>query len=244
MKISRHKNIEIRFDPSNHTYTDDSGRRYKSVTSFISGFFPKFDSDTISKKVSVRDGVPQDEILKKWEDKRNKAANEGTMIHSMIEDHILGLEGQYNEPSDAVLKKANNGIKYYQNMIKHGMTLVETEKIVFSPSMGVAGTIDLLMYEPHGKTMDIIDWKSNEKIEFTNHWRTGLAALSHLDDCSYNKYAIQLNTYKYILQSEGYYDNVDEWQMTLVHLTEDLASEITVFSKTRDIIKMIGVKDG
>lgn len=66
----------------------------------------------------------------------------------------------------------------------------------------VAGSIDFTIKGPNGE-IAIIDWKRSKEIKKENRFQRGKGILSHLQDCNFVHYSLQLNCYRAIL--EKYY---------------------------------------
>jgi hypothetical protein len=145
----------------------------------------------------------------------DKIAEDGTLIHAMIEDII----NAYVDPSTGLIKKnpaefetdLNNPVhkkifnklhKFMKDMLtdyekQHGQgTRILTEQIVFDEnainedkSRGRYGTIDFLAVLPDG-SIDILDWKS-----------TLFKELEDVKDYKKEGYFVQLNEYKRMLQT-------------------------------------------
>jgi len=213
------KGEKIYFDEASHKYMLENNRVLTSVTTFISSFFPKFEKEKVSKKHAKKLGITQQELLNQWEKKGADAMRVGTYIHLYCE---CKLSGQPFRPRPL---QANKEISLMKTADKSMSDLleqfefIEAEKIVFSESMGLAGTIDLLMHDKKNNHIMILDWKTNEKIEYSNHWRQALEPISHLDDCNGSHYVLQLSTYKHILQSEGYFPDASGYGLALIHLS-------------------------
>ena len=75
-----------------------------------------------------------------------------------------------------------------------------TELSMFHCGLHVAGQADLLCVDEKGGVV-IVDWKRSKRI--TRHgWKHMKAPLAHLPDANYYHYALQLNLYRYILETE------------------------------------------
>ena len=73
------------FQESSHSYFLGE-KKLISVTSFLNTFKNKFDSDFYSKKIALRDGKTQEEVLCEWNKKAFKSTEIGTAIHKIFED--------------------------------------------------------------------------------------------------------------------------------------------------------------
>ena len=81
-----------------------------------------------------------------------------------------------------------------------------SELLVFLHKYGVAGQVDKAKFESVGNItyVDIDDWKTNDKITTKNGFQKFKAPISHLEETKFNKYALQLSMYAYILECYGY----------------------------------------
>lgn len=79
---------------------------------------------------------------------------------------------------------------------------IAPEFVLFDEELKLGGMIDFLGYDVVDKCFVILDWKTNKEIktESWNHEKKLKGMFSHLDDCEFNIYSMQLNLYKYILE--------------------------------------------
>ena len=224
---NRHKNDNrISFDEKEHNYFVDGQKVGFSVTAIIDKFFVEFDSGYWAKRKAMekltRDGVvidekvltqAIDEILKKWEEKRRDAAEKGTWLHEKIEDFYN--EKYYEEyPTEfSFFKKFHD--KY------PALTPYRTEWRIFDASVSIAGTVDMV-YKKNNGDVFIFDWKRSTKLVdqqgnlLLKDFKYGLQGLSHVEDNSFNRYALQQNVYKYILES-NYDAKVSSMNLLVLH---------------------------
>lgn len=85
MKYSNDKRVV--FNNKDHSYFLGK-KKLISVTTFLSKFKNKFDSDFHSKRIAKKEGVSQKEILDKWKEKAFKSTEIGTAIHQVFEDYV------------------------------------------------------------------------------------------------------------------------------------------------------------
>lgn len=176
----------ITLEPKSHTYTDETGQRYTSVSSVLSRYKEPFDRDKIAAKIARRDGVTVDEVLDEWA----KAAPYGSAVHEQMERFFLCDMGDFDliRPYLPTLNKwAQQPVMFFP------------EKIVCDEALKIAGTADLVVQNSL-KAYSILDWKTNNKIYKTAFGGKKLKGrLSHLDDCNYVHYSLQLNLYARML---------------------------------------------
>lgn len=208
-KIAIHPNNvdKITFTENGHTYIDNKNREYISVTTLIGKAFPIFDSKNIAKRKADKLGIPIEQVLNEWEEKGNVGRNNGTRVHEYCENYILNKTLLYN-PLDINEKiRFDSAINMIDKLINlFNPITTETEKLVFSPSFGLAGSIDWLFKLKEDQYI-IFDWKilnkDLSKSGFNGQTGNILPTLN-IQDSNYWHYALQLQIYEYILKSENY----------------------------------------
>ena len=80
-----------------------------------------------------------------------------------------------------------------------GLRPFRTELSIYHCGLDVAGQIDCICEGAEG--LEIWDWKRAKQIK-TDCFRQMLSPLHHLPDSNYWHYSLQLNVYRYILESE------------------------------------------
>lgn len=76
------------FDEPSHKYTDSCGNAYKSVTTIIHEYCPKFDSKYWANRKAKELGTSAKIITKEWDIIRDKACDMGNVYHNSFEDGI------------------------------------------------------------------------------------------------------------------------------------------------------------
>ena len=101
-------------------------------------------------------------------------------------------------------------------MLQRGLVPVRTELCMFHIGLGCAGQLDLLAKYHGTHSYVIFDWKRSKEIKTSNMFQNLLPPLDHLQDTNFNTYSLQLNLYKYILETEyGIY--IDELYVAIFH---------------------------
>lgn len=181
----------IVLDPISHTYLDRDNNKYKSVTTLIGEFAPKFDFEEKSKKYAAKHGLDVEEVRANWKQKNRNSTDFGTKIHSEIE-HLL-TEGVYNGESlhkEAIETLVDRVIKDFKPADFHH------EHAVYLEKYRVAGTADLIAEKEN--SFSIIDFKTNKEIKTYNDYdKFFLDPISHLPNGEYFKYSLQLSFYAY-----------------------------------------------
>ncbi len=196
------KNNNIFLEEENHTYTLlNSNIKFKSVTEFINTFFTPFDEEKISQKLSGYGkylNMSSQDILKEWEHRRTR----GTLVHKEIENFI-NTDCKIID-KDKLDLKSLQGINFLKRKCISKDNYLFSEVKIYSEKLKLAGTIDLMLYNKKRNRIYLIDWKTNIEIK-TKGYKKGIhPATNMIDDCSFNRYNLQLSLYQHML--ENYYN--------------------------------------
>ena len=227
MKINSHPNdSRLNFDIENHFYSVDGDQIKYSVTQIIDQFFPEFDSeywsrikakerlDFLGKKYSKEQlDQLQQKILGEWDLKREEASKKGTILHETIENYYNGIFT--NDPPVE--------FSYFESFLNKypKMKPYKTEWRVFDSKLSLAGTIDMVYEKPNGELF-LFDWKRSSKLVndigaiIKSDFEYGFDELNNLSNNSYNKYCLQQNLYKYILE-ENYDKKISSMNILVLH---------------------------
>lgn len=200
-KNAHERDANISFDEGPHVYTIGGYSGFISVTTWVHSHFSKFDADKILQSMfngkKMKDptykyyGMTKEEIKELWSS--NDAAKKGTAMHYDIECFYNDME-VINDSDEYgyFLKFAED----YKNLKPY-----RTEWIVYYEELQLAGSIDMV-FEDENKDLWIYDWKRTKELSpesFGNRMAT-TPCLSHLPDCHFWQYALQLNIYRGILE--------------------------------------------
>ena len=226
-EINKHINdTRISFDEVDHNYFIDGEKAKFSVTEIIDKFFPEFDSAYWAERKAIeklnQDTTEYDsdilnaaikKILDDWEKKRNDAALKGTLLHERIEYF-------YNQKFHTEYPPEFEYFKNFHNKYEK-LEAYRTEWRIYDDSLSLAGTVDMV-YKKENNELFIFDWKRTSKLVDQNNqlilkdFNYGFDGLSHIADNSFNKYALQQNVYKFIL--ENYYDKtISSMNLLILH---------------------------
>jgi hypothetical protein len=190
------------FDEPTHTYTYE-GVKMNGTTTFLERFIKKFDSDYWSKKKADDEGITQEEMLARWDAKRDRACEMGSNVHNYIEDY-------YERPDDIRVPKEDEEAlfriekwhKIYESRLNK-LESIGSEIRVFSKKWNLAGMLDKL-YIYQGAVV-IGDWKTNEKIKTDTDFCFNklLYPFEKYKENEINKYSIQISFYMLMLEEAG-----------------------------------------
>jgi hypothetical protein len=199
--------------------------RYTSVTTWNHSHFPHFDADAvISSMMKGRGwkeghkywGLTADQIKAMWSNNASAVSGAGTDLHFEIEcfNNESRLECDYTNKELYTLYMSNHGEthesrplewQYFINFVKDFPNLkpFRTEWVIYNEDVKISGSIDMV-YENQDGTLSIYDWKRAKNITRVNNFnRFALTPqICHLPDSNFWHYALQLNTYKAIIEAK------------------------------------------
>lgn len=113
------------------------------------------------------------ELRKVFNTNRQKKADLGSLVHTLVERHVLG---ETIDPAD--YGEAEGHVKSWLRFVeRHDPTFIMAEATVFNLRHGYAGTLDLIMDVGEGRW--ITDAKTSPRVYFENHLQ--LAAYRHAE---------------------------------------------------------------
>ena len=232
---------QILLDEASHTYTlQGSNIEFKSVTEFISLFFQPFNEKKIAEKLTRLEkyrGQNVTDILQNWEQRRKR----GTIVHQEIESSILSLNKLNNlsyktDDFQDLDAKSKQGLLFLEKCNIYKNNIIFPEVKIYSKELQLAGTIDLMIYNKPKNCISLIDWKTNLEIKKTGYKKGTLNPTKTVDDCSFNRYELQLSMYQHIL--EKYYQATVNG-LYIVHLKENNSQHIQCLFQENKILEML-----
>jgi hypothetical protein len=204
--------MSIFFNAKDHSYKSlvtEPDITWYSVTTVVSSLKKPFDAKKTAQKVSKNSkskwhGIDPNIIEEIWANEAKRAVDLGTWYHNQREADLCSLASIEREgtvvPIFAPLP-LKDGIKYAPSQkLEPG---VYPEHMVYLKSAGICGQSDLV--EVVNGRVNIIDYKTNKeiKMESFKDWEgiseKMLHPVSHLDDCNFNHYSLQLSIYMYMI---------------------------------------------
>lgn len=222
-KNSCDRDALIKFYARGHKYEilSDPGTKYTSVTTWNHTHFPKFDADAIIRNIFKSKswgpghkywGQTAEQIKASWKSNGDAVSGAGTNLHERIEDFMNNTElSKIYDQKDlyeyylSIKEKSDEAIEweYFIEFVKDHpeLTPYRTEWMIFDEELKLAGSIDMVYQNPDG-TLSIYDWKRSKEITRVNNWNKFATnpLICHMPDTNFWHYALQLNTYKGILE--------------------------------------------
>lgn len=223
-KYEHERDKHIKYFDEDHRYVIDlkPDVAYTSVTTWVHTHFEPFDADEIIKKMMSGKkwkkgykywGMTPSQIKELWV----LNASLGTQLHYEIEcfnnnRFIDGCEytnkelyENYMSINGELLENTSIEWQYFINFIKEYPHLkpYRTEWTIFNEDIQIAGSIDMVYENPDG-SVSIYDWKRSTFITRINTFNKFSITphICHLPDSNFWHYALQLNIYKYILETK------------------------------------------
>lgn len=186
---------DLQFEPERHIYRIGN-KTLPSVSSMIKKHVEPFDEIYWANKVANKRKCSVAEVLKEWEDKRNKSTTNGTSVH-------LFAEKWWEDKTKVATTIQEQGLEKFLKYIteEKGYELVCTEIQMYSKIYNYAGTCDLLVYDPINDKVILLDYKTN--FELDKQYNYLLEPFNYLPDTQSNKYQIQLSYYQIMLEEAG-----------------------------------------
>ena len=168
---------------------------FTSVTSITSQYFEPFNKEEVAKRLVETNvkymGMTVEELIAQWDEARDF----GTLVHNNIESYI-------NNENYEAISEVNHAIKWMKKFKNLSDFIFYPEVKVFSRELRIAGTIDVLAKDNKSNTFIIIDWKTSKSISKTSFGgKMGTQPItSHLMDCKFVHYSLQLSFYRYLFR--------------------------------------------
>lgn len=256
---NRDKNI-LFYEPT-HTYTiiTDPTNKYTSVTTWNHSHFPHFNADQVIKNMMRGKnwkeghkywGLTAEEIKAQWASNGAAVSGAGTNMHyeiecfmnnSSVDEHYTHAQ-LYTHYLETQLSSKNPIVdtpewQYFIKFIQENSHLkpYRTEWTVYHEDAKLAGSIDMVYENPDG-TLSIYDWKRAKDITRINTFNKFAVnkLICHMPDSNFWHYALQLNTYKKIIEDK-YGKIVTE--LYLVRLHPDCEENTYELIKLPDLTK-------
>jgi len=203
--------MAIKFYADTHKYVSAEGEEiidWTSVTTLIHLFKEPFDEMAMSVACSKGKnpkykGKTPEQIRAIWKAENTRAVTLGSWYHEQRERDVMNLN---TITRDGVALRIINPLMEGVVKLAPPQKISEgiyPEHLIYLKSVGVCGQADRV--EVVNNKINLYDYKTNKEIKqegFKN--RNGvtkkmLPPLSHLDDCNFNDYALQLSIYMFMM---------------------------------------------
>jgi len=229
-RFTHPRDIQIKFYNIGHKYeiSCDPNSKYTSVTTWIHKHFSKFDADAVIQNIFKSKGwgpehkywgQTAEQIKASWKSNGETASVAGTNLHERIENFMNDKRYRFEYTQKELYEiysvdckgKVDEQVEweYFLHFVRDHPQLkpYRTEWMIFDENLKIAGSIDMVYENPDG-TLSIYDWKRSKTISKVNNWDKFAInpLICHIHDSNFWHYALQLNTYKAILERK--YDKI------------------------------------
>ena len=182
-------------------------RGFISPSKFIHHFGEPFNADAIIAKIIASNnpkyaGMTPDEIKFRWEQDSKLACTQGTKMHNAIELYYNQVPGIKKATAwEGLEEECGQFDEFIKFQESAGLEAYRTEWQIFDEDKRICGFVDMVFKNKNGN-YEIYDWKRVKEIKKSGFSQLRHSALCCFGDCNYWHYTIQLNLYKYILESK------------------------------------------
>lgn len=248
-KHPRDNNIVFIEEGHKYNILTDPNSKYTSVTTWNHSHFPHFDADIVIKNMmsgkNWKEGhkywnMTAEEIKTQWNSNKDAVSGAGTDMHFEIEcfmnDERASIGYTHKELYELYDSEDHESKslewKYFIEFVKEMPYLkpYRTEWTIYHEELKLAGSIDMV-YENDDGTLSIYDWKRCKDITTVNNFNKYAITecISHMPDSNFWHYALQLNTYKAIVEDK-YNKKITDLYLVRLHPSSE--------EKTYELIKL------
>jgi len=221
------KDTEVDYNDAAHRYSV-AGQRYTSASQLVEKFTNKFDAVTVAINYARKHGQTPEYWIEQWAKKNSASLERGNAIHDANETvlHARMIDTFNHQQIPVIGETTPESIPWIER--PDG---VYTERKLWHHGYRIAGRADkiiLLTHKPESehplakmefemlygtgikRYANVEDYKTNEKLNFESYqFKDGkrkmmLAPLTHIQDCNWFHYCLQLSTYMFMLEYQGF----------------------------------------
>ena len=229
------RHAALRFDAPAHRYYIN-GQPAMSVSTLYKRFFPEFDQGKWAAIKAQQWECTAEEVAREWDAKRDQSSAAGSALHQQIETfYNNGTAPPEAGPDFAHFLAFHHD---HPHLVPH-----RTEWQIYHEDLLLAGTVDFVTRNPDG-SLSIYDWKRSHKVidqngqPLSNAYQTAEGPLKDLPDCPFSHYSLQLNIYKWLLETK-YGRRVRDIHLVVLHPALDRYHVVPVAEYPRHVERMM-----
>jgi len=232
--------VEIRFDEAAHTYETDNTTDFTSSSGIIHNFFPQFDAVEVSTRIAPRKGKTPEQLQEEWRLNAERACHYGTRCHLNMEGYLSNKPELINTPENPKEQASFQVCFNAAQWILNNYQVIQCEAILFSERFKIAGTTDILLWDAKTNELIIGDFKTNKEIKYSGfNGEKGFNPISHLENCNYNHYSLQLSVYEFLMVHGNYFPPETKYRRALIHISETEFSWVELPCRKQEVSDMI-----
>lgn len=221
------------FYEKDHLYKDGE-RTFISVTTLLERFEPVKNWKAIAKRYATKIGKTPSEVEAMWKKEKDDSLVRGKDYHAERQNSLNSIGFVQRKNVECKVKyhlptgEGDQRALGQQDFLLENNT-VYTELMVWDEESGICGMADEV--EVIGNTIYVNDHKTNREIHkegfyVKNIGRQKLTGpVSHMDDCNWSIYCLQLSLYMYMLWKKNKHLKVGD--LTLNHVQFDRDGKVT-----------------
>lgn len=196
------ENVILREEDHKYINLDNPNYQYTSVTRVLHHYEQPFDAEFHSKRIALRDGRTQQEVLDEWTEINRIAIVYGKKVHAIMERNLLNKQNLYI-PRDDFERTILTEFDKLKLLTNH--RILKPEYVLSHPitsAKGLAGCGDVIEDVDELK-FNLWDFKTNRELNFETKYNEWLKfPLTHLSQTKYNIDCLQISTYAYFYELE------------------------------------------
>jgi hypothetical protein len=226
----------ITFYDDKHTYKIDSEPSAKvSVTGLVNTVKEPFNEEKWAAIKAKELGFTPEQMKLLWKKNNQMATYQGSTLHNYIDNYYQNKVKPYNRDlakailGDVLHDKMYGNLKllvkqfndFYSDTSEYILPIKNEFVVGDLGNTRICGMLDMLAYNTLTDKFEILDFKTNKRFsEISEFNKKLLSPVSHLDDCEFNIYSLQLSLYKLFIQK--YTDiKVDKLKIVWFSITND-----------------------
>lgn len=202
----------ITFIEKTHSYLIDGlPTNGPSVTRLLKKFKKEFAKDKAAARVAKKTNTTIKQVLADWELNNLYSTTLGSMLHKYIENYYCNkrveFDGDFSglgfDEKKKIAETLPKLIEYFQQFYKDYKHLICVKNEIVLGDIEdtkICGMSDLLCYNTQTDQLEILDFKTNKKMEKKSPYGNLFYPFDDMSEGEINEYTIQLNTYKYFVE--------------------------------------------
>jgi hypothetical protein len=202
----------ITFVEKTHSYLiDGQPTNSPSVTQLLKRFKRKFEKEKMASRTAKKTNKTREQVLADWELNNLYSTTLGSMLHKYIENFYCNkrveFEGTFDglgfEEKKKITENLPKLVEQFQNFYNDNKHLICVKNEIVLGDIEdtrVCGMSDLLCYNTETDKLEILDFKTNKKMDKTSPYGNLFFPFDDMTEGEINEYTIQLNVYKYFIE--------------------------------------------
>lgn len=181
---------DLKFDPEPHKYYVGETPIRESMTKIVERYQYPVDWDAVAQAVAQVKNIDVKDLREEWKQAKKEGASIGTETHDFGENYV---KSNFSLTPKTGLQRA---IVNFWRDLPDFLKIVGLEVKMYHEEFMIAGTMDILLYNPETGKFIILDYKTNKDI-FKNYRNQKMLPPFHNLLCSpFGHFSVQLSGYQ------------------------------------------------